>query len=133
MILNKDRILAARAQGVCFVCSLCQRWYEGEDRGLTDVVGDTRCSSMNGCCGPVWGGYFQEYTGPLGGYLHKYCYLCGKDATHVARANGFYVPIGLCKKHAIEIKRVTAREDPKGIVIVIAEDKADPDRFEVAV
>ena len=133
MILDKNRILMARTQGVCFVCSLCQRWYEGEDRGFTDVIGDTRCASKNGCCGPVWGGSFLEYTGPLAGYLHKYCYLCGKDASHAVRAKGIQVPIGLCKEHAVEIKHLTAREDPHGIVIIIAEDKADPDRFEVAV
>jgi len=132
-MLDKNRILMTRAQGVCFVCSLCQRWYEGEDQGLEDQVGETRCAAKNGCCGPVWGGYFQEYTGPLAGYLHKYCYLCGQDATHAIKVKGIALPIGICKKHAVEIKQVTAREDPHGIVIVVAEEKADPDRFEVAV
>jgi len=114
-MLDENRILSARAQGICFICSMCKHWHEGEDQGLKDEVGETICNSTNGCCGPIWGGDFNEYTGPLGIYKHKHCYLCGESSTHhIWAKNKQASKLGVCKKHSEKVKGLTARELQNG-------------------
>lgn len=131
-MLDPLRIAQARADGVCFLCSMCEHWHEGRDQRLIDDMEEPRCSILN-CCGPVWGGYFENYKGPLEGNLRSWCYLCGDKSTHVVvPKQAMAEKVGICAVCAEKIKRFTARETKPGTVsLVIAEHRAAPDRFEV--
>jgi hypothetical protein len=111
---------------------MCEHWYEGIDLGLKDDMKEPRCSVQN-CCGPVWGGYFEYYTGPLKGNLHAWCYLCGEKSTHVVSSKSVPVEkIGVCATCAEKLKKYTAKETkPGSVCLVLAGHRADPDRFEV--
>jgi len=125
-------IAQARANGVCFLCAMCKHWHEGVELGLKDDMLEPRCS-VQGCCGPVWGGNFAQYAGPLKGNLHSWCYLCGQKSTHVAVPNMAQMEkIGVCSACAEKLKIFTAKETrPGSVALVIAEHRAAPDRFEV--
>lgn len=131
-MLDQSKIAQAIANRVCFLCAMCEHWHEGVDLGLKDDMHEPRCS-VQGCCGPVWGGSFEKYAGPLKGNVHAWCYLCGQKSTHVAApktAQG--QKVGLCSECAKKIKVFTAKETrPGSVALVIAEHRAAPDRFEV--
>jgi len=133
MMPDKKRMALVRAKGVCFLCSTCQHWYEGEDAGLLDDMGEPRCSRPK-CVGPIWGDSFPEYIGVIEGYKHKFCYLCGANSTHYLWANGQENnKIGLCEAHIPVVKKYTARKTKKGErSLIVAEHVADPDRHEVS-
>jgi hypothetical protein len=131
-MLDPKRILDAEAKNVAFVCRMCTRWYEGEDQGLADVEGDTMCASTGKCGSPIGGKSFEEYNGPLAGYLTHYCYLCGKQ--HPEKALEPKVPgaqkIGCCD-HCFEneVKQLAVRQKGRKIIFATAE-KLGPEKFE---
>jgi len=129
-MFDQNKIAQAKANGVCFVCRTCLRYHEGEMRGLHKKFGEIRCTSKGDCCGPVGGGSFDEYEGPLKGYLWKYCYLCGEKVKWVLKAKTKGAkPIGCCDKCLEHVKKLTLR-DPDRMVILVAEHVAGPDQFE---
>ena len=132
MMPNKERMALVRAKGVCFLCSTCKCWYEGEDLGLKDDMGEEVCSKPD-CAGPVWGKSFPEYVGILEQYKYKFGYLCGNDSTHYVWSNGHEgEKIGLCKEHVPTVKEFTARQHEPGYrALVVAEHIAAPDKHEV--
>lgn len=120
-------------QKICFLCSTCLHYHEGEDRELKDDSGQQVCSNL-ACCGPIWGGGFDYYEGPIKGYLHKWCYLCGRESDKVIFATNQIAPakIGVCK-HCFEnhVKKYTARVMTGGYSIIVAELVADKDKHGV--
>ena len=130
-IPSKERIQETMISGVCFICATCTNWYKGKDKGLKDSLGDPVCG-FDKCAGPVFGGDFKDYDGPLKEYKAKFCYLCGRQATHLVSAKkSNAMKIGLCSDHAKEVERFTARNGP-GHTVIIAEHRADPDKYEVS-
>ncbi len=130
-MLDEKKIAMARADGVCFMCSMCSHWHDGESQGLMDDLDDTVCTEKD-CRGPVWGGSFPRYNGPISGYKHNHCYLCGEAATHHVWANGKEGDkIGLCKEHVLTVEKYTARKVNKGHSLVVAGHVAGPSKFEV--
>lgn len=132
-MIDEIKAQKARMDGVCFLCSMCERWHEGMDQGLKDAFGEGRCAQSDDCKGPVWGGTFHEYKGPMSGHKLKWCYLCGEESSHaLAPKASTGDPVGVCTKCLEEVKKLTARDlGPNQHSLVIAELKADPDRYEV--
>lgn len=136
-MIDPKRAMVARAEhGICFICSMCERWHMGDEANLRDAFGDRRCSQEDDCAGPVWGGTFHEYKGPLKGYKTHWCYLCGKESTHLLAPKGNTSdPIGVCEECLMEeVKKLTARDlGPSEHSLWVSERRMEPDRHEVVV
>jgi len=120
-MLDPKRMIEAEIKNVAFICRMCERWYRGEDMGLVDVEGDQVCDATGTCGSPVSGDDFDEYEGPLKGYLDKYCYICGKSKPEkvlVAKVGGAQ-KIGCCN-HCFEneVKQLAVREAGEKIVFL---------------
>jgi hypothetical protein len=99
-MLDEKRLLAAKMEGVAFICRMCVRWYQGEDMNLRDARGDKMCAATSDCGSPISGDSFQSYSGPLDGSLGKFCYVCGKkNPEHALSCNVDNASrIGCCKE-----------------------------------
>lgn len=65
---------------------------------LTPAGEIVRCC-VDGCVGPLIGGAFSKYEGPLKGYLLRQCYRCGVDADgHLTAGDGKM--LGVCEQCA---------------------------------
>jgi len=129
-MLDKERILRAKVEGICFICRLCELWYMGEDRELKDDFGRKRCAATNGCGSPLAGKSFHEYRGPLNNRLERYCFMCGADSTVILQpkvANS--KRIGCCERCVDKMKEHTAGQLGPTIVFV-SEEVAEPNKFD---
>lgn len=106
-----DHARALVAQGLAFVCSLCERFWEGRDQGLSV------CTAVAGCRGPIGGGAFHEYKGPLTN-LESWCFRCGTSATATIEVPGGVQRIGVCRVHLKDLPN-WASEIPSNKVLVI--------------
>lgn len=92
--MNGRPILKVMQDGVGFVCAHCERFWWGVDRGYgscwAKAVGKD-------CSGPMGGGSFQEYEGPLKGNLCRFCFVCGKEPSGVACTK--HGKVGVCRDH----------------------------------
>lgn len=88
-MIDKDRVLSARRQGLSFVCATCPHWHEARDRG----VPGTAC--LQDCRGPLVGGDFERYNGLLTD-TDKYCFVCGAVPTRWVRALTAQRYFGIC-------------------------------------
>lgn len=70
----------ARAAGFSHVCSMCVRLHEGRRLAGSLDWDKASCTSMANCRGPLGGGAYLDYAGPMKGALHNHCWLCGVDA-----------------------------------------------------
>ena len=83
------------ANGVSFVCAHCDNFWWGVERGLE---GCKAVEDKKDCSGPIRSKGFPEYSGPLKGYLHKFCFVCGIRATKgIMCSDGRFS--GVCNVH----------------------------------
>lgn len=131
-MIDFQKMMKAQADGICFLCRTCSKYYSGESAGLKDAEGYVKCLAKNGCCGPIGGKSFDEYDGPLAGHFDKVCYLCGdanpKYAIRAKKDNAKVV--GVCEKHIHVVKKLTVGREGT-IVVFIAESVAPKDNYEV--
>ncbi len=96
-----ESTIAARENGFSFVCSMCVRLHEGHKmaKGNWDR---TRCTGSH-CVGPLGGGCYPEYAGPLSEILMRFCFMCGdENPRHGISPNTFSRNtqiIGCCDEH----------------------------------
>lgn len=77
-----------------FVCSTCEHHKIATGKGLHTCAMD--------CGGPLVGGAFPMYKGPLAGNLPNWCMICGirSDAAIRVQANGIDKGfVGVCEAH----------------------------------
>jgi hypothetical protein len=109
-----------RSQGVGFVCACCEKLRRRAVRGLLCCE-----AAIDGkdCCGPISGGFFPLYEGPLTRRtIATTCFVCGDKATKVLvvhHGEGEYV--GACDCH-IGMCPVTDGEYESSKTMVPAED-----------
>jgi len=101
--MNQTRAVMFRAQGYAFVCSLCEKLHRAHDVGYTK--GCEAAMQGKDCAGPIAGGDFPLYEGPLTRHaLASMCYRCGAEAVKgVQPADGGKV-IGACAEHFEHIR-----------------------------
>ena len=131
-MLDPKRVKDAEAKGVAFICRMCIRWYEGEDQGLLDVDGETRCAAKGRCSSPIGGGVFEEYSGPLAGYLTHNCYICGASNPEKALEPKMVGTrrIGCCADcFDNQVKKLAERPVGRKIIFTTAK-RAGPEKFE---
>lgn len=119
-----------RVHGIAFVCTTCKHWQEGADKGMVDSDGDPVCSRSSSCRGPLSGGSFEQYHGPLNGYMAKFCHVCGTMATKAISPKGDDSRVGVCDACLEVIKGLAPAVPGKKIVFTTAK-RAGGDKYEV--
>jgi len=123
----------ALAQGFVFICSMCSRLHRGKEIGFFKRKSTIECTSKT-CKSPLSGGSFDDYSGPLLGHLHEYCFVCGKSNPGLA-VGGVLSPIsrvGCCKGCLEEIKNRAVDHSVNGKKILwTTEGRVGPRKFEV--
>ena len=89
-------VTAARAEGVTWVCAMCDRYWWGRERGLPYCEATARGEA---CCGPWGGGTYPQYQGPMKGCLAGYCFLCGAASTGWVTVGDGPGAVGVCQGH----------------------------------
>lgn len=95
MPLDAAQIGAFRAQGYSYACAMCERLHEGLRRGVDGCTGSR-------CAGPMAGGDFPEYQGPLThDMMARICFVCGQDAAFRLKPKTSHVTktLGICQDH----------------------------------
>lgn len=92
MPLDITKMRLAVAGGLSIVCASCEKWWEGQDKGLPG------CIAADGCGSPLAGGTFHEYQGPMTTF-DRWCFVCGADAEHAVEVANESRIIGVCAKH----------------------------------
>ncbi len=117
MISIKDKINSgeakeARENGFVFVCSTCENLHSSNWR----ITGS--CRGV-GCFGPLGGGYYNQYIGPLDGIFSKFCFLCGSiEIENVFCVNtNKDILFGVCKKHVSTIREKSFVPLVKGVSV----------------
>lgn len=126
----RDDFQDARSKGVAFLCATCTRWAEGIDKGMSDADGDQICASAHSCHGPLEGGGFEEYDGPLQGYLSKFCHVCGGSATKAIAPKGVDRRVGVCNACLEMLRGLTPSIPGRKIVFTIAK-RVGENKYEV--
>ncbi len=99
---SADQIRKAMAKGIGFACATCDNFGWGVQHGLPACKAN---SENKFCAGPMGGGAFPEYSGPLKNVLTKYCFVCGRQACAAAEVKplpGSTVKsgmVGVCEEH----------------------------------
>ena len=76
------RVAAEVKAGLSPVCATCSHYWNGRDNGAPG------CGRV-GCGGPVTGGSFPKYKGPMDDFrLAATCFMSGRDASFGVRAKG---------------------------------------------
>ena len=92
--MNGRPILQVMQRGVGFTCAHCEKFWWGVDNS-TD--GCKAKHERKECTGPLGGGAFPEYQGPLTGHITRFCFVCGQTPAGAAVVKGGRV--GVCEKH----------------------------------
>ena len=98
-ILNQDFNLA-------FICSTCRHWKDAVIMDHRDTDGEVTCMMSNTCHGPLSGGDFCAYDGPICGYMDKFCHVCGTESTMSIVPKGKYHRIGVCDTCMENLRRL---------------------------
>ncbi len=107
-LLSVEAIRAGEELDLNFICLMCKNWslvYEcvrrKKGRRLKkEEFRDLNCNKIN-CHGPMFGGIFDEYNGPLEGCMVDFCYVCGGRAIYFIERSGDnnVWSIGICADH----------------------------------
>ena len=92
--MNPVKIGLAVQGGLSTVCATCKKYWAARDR---NIPGDT-CLAKRGCAGPVGGGDYAEYDGPISD-LSRWCFRCGADSKYGVQVTGRQRIIGVCEEH----------------------------------
>ncbi len=96
--MDPKLIVEAMQQGVGFVCAHCDKFWEGARNGLHHCMA---AEQRKPCVGPISGGTFPEYSGPLEEVMSDHCFVCGHRATHSVIHQGAVDSrkVGVCDTH----------------------------------
>lgn len=98
--MTPEKVRLAMAEGVGFVCANCKNYWKSEDSGMGVCDAAVRGKQ---CGGPMVGLAFPEYDGPLGGYVSKFCFVCGDKSRYAARGKCGNT-VGVCAEHTKVLK-----------------------------
>lgn len=93
-----EQVKGALADGLCAVCAMCDRYWEGV------AAGAGKCASTDGCGGPYSGDTYHEYKGPLTDFT-KLCLVCGEKPRYAVRVGTSARVLACCEKHLVLVRR----------------------------
>jgi len=115
--LDQMKIAAAIGDGLNVVCATCENYWNARDRG----VPDGRCLAVDGCGGPIAGGAFHEYKGPMTQF-DQFCFRCGNKATHAIRVSEHPRVIGVCVEHIELMKKLKPEGKQAPNLVLLSKD-----------
>lgn len=131
MTFPYEKMRAAVAGGLSIVCATCARYWEGRAAELPDPG----CTAAGPCSGPLGGGSFERYDGPITDFT-RWCFKCGADATAAVRVAGTEKSFGVCagcSDHVVRLSPVghvthhlIEVVKPTGVVLVDTVRRARP-------
>lgn len=104
---------SAVASGVSFVCAHCFNFWEAHQRGLDQCLASAQ---GNTCTGPIGGGTFPFYRGPMESHLANLCFVCGARADAACQVDGQTRLIGVCSKHVHMLETYSSEGKPPPFV-----------------
>lgn len=116
MPLDPVQVVEAMANGVSAVCATCLHYWSAYDKRL-DSCGQPKCG------GPIGGGTFPSYDGPMKGVLHKFCFVCSAPSKFGIRVNGSPRIIGACPKHIGYVKEYQRADGLPTVVLELRGDR----------
>lgn len=117
MPIDFRKVMEAAQGGLSVVCAACERYWEGQDKGLRG------CTSQTGCGSPFAGRSFHEYKGPLANFA-SFCFVCGEESSRGVQVDGKV--FGLCYRHASWLTQVTPKDVPVRPVLVVLDNGKVP-------
>lgn len=97
--IGPEDVAAAMKAGFSFVCAMCVKLHAGREAYRTKDWKMVKCLGEK-CCGPMGGGGYPEYQGPLGAVnLPQYCFRCGRQADAAAESIRDKRMVGVCEQH----------------------------------
>ena len=117
MPLDQMKVAAAIGNGLNVVCATCENYWDARDRDIPDG----RCLATDGCGGPIAGGAFHEYRGPMTQF-DQFCFRCGNKATHAVRVSEHPRVIGVCVEHIDLMKSLKPEGKRAPNVVLLSKD-----------
>lgn len=111
MPLDPTKVALAVESGLSAICALCEHFWNANDKGADD------CGQQ--CGGPISGGTFDRYTGPVTDFS-KICFRCGGPATHAVRAANSVRVLGCCREHVELVQQWKPVDRPAVNVVVLS-------------
>lgn len=113
MPLKFDDVAIAIQSGVSAVCAMCVNYWNAVDNGAPS------CGKR--CGGPMSGGDFDKYEGPVTD-LSQMCFVCSAPPTNLIRAKNRLRVLGCCDSHIDTVKKFKPADGPAAEVIIKAVD-----------
>lgn len=88
------KIALAVQGGLSPICATCKKFWGARERN----VPDGKCLAVSGCGGPLSGGNFHEYEGPISDFT-RWCFVCGADSSFGVQVDNRPRVIGVCEEH----------------------------------
>jgi len=90
------------ASGLAFVCAMCEKWQEGQAKGLPGCTGKA-------CAGPLSNKVFPEYIGPIPeANFASFCFRCGNPVVKFGiKVPGKDKTLGVCEEHVKLLDQLT--------------------------
>lgn len=119
MPVDPKNAAMAMADGLSAVCATCTKYWEAKDKGLSG------CNQPE-CRGPIGGGVFKDYDGPLKDALARICFVCGSPSKYGIKVSGFQRIIGACKDHISYVRDYKSESGSDKMLSVAGDNAFDP-------
>ncbi len=132
MGINIEDVAMVIHGGLSAVCAMCENYWSAAD------AGENSCGQR--CGGPISGGSFDKYRGPIVNFS-SLCFVCGSKPTHLVQAKDSFRSFGACSTHVELVKKLEASGRPPVRVVVkspngvTASDEApiEPDKIKIKI
>lgn len=108
-IPSPEEVRKATADGLSIVCATCRWYWKARQSGIEGH----QCAAQKPCHGPISGGVFPEYDGPITDFANL-CFVCGKRSRYGIAVKGNIRVIGVCDAHLHLMKDRLPGVDFKG-------------------
>jgi len=107
-MVSVEKAREFQKDGFSFVCSMCTHLHVGISGGLDNC-------GIRDCGGLFAGMSYPHYSGPIEGYIAKFCMFCGNESKAAVRVNGEGI-VGVCGEHVELVRKFSAPGVPSAEV-----------------
>src|SRR3954469_11615002 len=111
MAIDAKKSILAIQDGVSAVCALCEHFWNAVDKQLPS------CGQK--CGGPMSGGAFDKYKGPITDFSQM-CFVCSSTATYAIRAKNNPRVLGCCTSHVDIVKKYKPADQPAVDIVTVS-------------
>lgn len=113
MPLDPIKVVQAIHQGLSAICATCDHYWSAVEREAPSCGQD--------CGGPMSGGVFDKYRGPMTDFS-LFCFVCSNKSTHGVRVGGHARVIGCCAEHIEFVQKLKPLTRDAVNIVVISKD-----------